>query len=183
MLDGSIFDTMNQRSAEVKTDFLGLGVYPMKLVSVTQEISKKQNKVLKVVMDSGYKNDDNTSRFTNAYFNIEGTFLNKDRIEKPNIDLFVAFMKQCFGLDKFDQGVINKCIGQSLAVATKRDSEGYISYWYAGSIRNITNMQNGYKAKDESNGSRPERKTETGPAPTKPIDDNVIYDSNGNPVF
>jgi hypothetical protein len=181
MLDTTIFDKMNGRSSEVVTDYLAMGVYKMKLVNVEQTKSKAGEDMIKVSLDTGFKNKEGVTRMMFNYYNINSTFKDRDGITKPSIDLFVSFMKQCFGLEKFDQIAINKCIGQSLAVATKRDKDGYFAFWYAGNLSNIVNMQKSYTQKDKSNGNRP-TPTNT-PAPTPVVNDNTVYDSEGNPIF
>lgn len=187
MLSTSIFDLMNQRSKEVRTDFLGLGVYPMKVKEYKEELSKDKTKsMIKVVLDSGFKYETGDTNFVNVFFNVSGTYTDKKTdTEKPNIDLFVKFCKECFGIETFDQQAINKTVGQTIAVAISRNKEGYLGYWYGGNIKNIANMQANYKPKDESNGVRPERKTpEEGAIPPQaPIVEPIGYDAKGQPIY
>lgn len=185
MLDSTIFDTMNNRSKEVKTDYLGLDVYLMKIKDISQETTKNGNPQIKVQIDSGFKNEAGTNRILNVFYNISGSFRDRQGNEKQQIDLFVGFLKQCFGIEVFDQTAINKTIGKTLAVATKRDENGYIAFWYAGAQTDFNKMRTNYKSKDESNGVRPERKNQSPgePAPTKALEDDTFYDEKGNPVF
>jgi hypothetical protein len=191
MLNTTTFDKMNNRSSEVTTDFLSMGVYKMKIVNIEEHKTAKNEDNIKVTIDTGFKSREGGTRMMYSYYKINGTYLDKkSKEEKPCIDLFVGFMKQCFGVEKFDQIAINKCIGQSLAVATKRDEDGYFSFWYAGNINNIVNMQKSYSPKDESNGKRPEgtdvKKVEGTIPPVAPdeVNDNVIIDpETGKPIF
>ena len=187
MLSDSIFLAMNQRSQEVKTDYLGLGVFPMKIVEYKEELTKAQKAQIKMILDTGFKYQDGKPQTLNVYFGIEGTYRdNKENKDKQIIDLFVKFQKECLDNDVFTAETIGKTVGKKIAVAMKRDNQGYLGYWYAGHIKNLTILQASYKPKDDSNGVRPEKKDKPneGAVPlSAPEREPIGFDSNGQPIW
>jgi hypothetical protein len=165
-------DQLNSLNAAIGTqseEQLTLGVYPMQIVKITNFdkekgilLSDKNGEAyLKMAILTGFKKQDGGNRYFVQNFHLEGKYNDGT----PKINTLAKFLKRCFKMDKVTTDNINAIVGRKIAVATRKDNEGYISYWYAGHIDELKEMKATYKAKDDSNGQRASRPVNNIPPP------------------
>lgn len=134
-------------SKTIKEDpYLSLGVYPMKVDAIERKNDKNEVPYLRVNIDTGYLTKEGKPRYVNQLFYLEGTY--PDGREKK--DDFVRFMKVCFKISSLTNATIAGIIGKPLSVATRKDPQGYIQYWYAEHIESLASSKKKYNAKNES---------------------------------
>ena len=78
----------------------------------------------------------------------------KDKNGKDNREHLIRFLKVAFGFEEqMKQDTLQSLVGRTFSVATKKDKNGYIDFWYADSKDNFERMAKNYKVKDESDKS------------------------------
>ncbi len=153
-LDQNQLTNLNNTLKDINEESLSMGVYAMEIVSITNTDKstgealrdRNGNMFLKIAIRTGFKKNDGGNRYFVESFHLEGTY--PDGTAK--IIALARFLKRCFKIKELNDENLNSIVGKKLAVATKKDKEGYISFWYAGHIGDLTNLQRLYKAKDES---------------------------------
>ncbi len=132
-------------------DFLTLGVYPMKIEGLQRKTDKNGDPYILMTIDTGFsKINSDEKRLFYQTFHLRGSFPNGD----PKIDMLAKFLKRCFGIKEISEDGLQSIVGKRLAVATKKDNEDYICYWYADSISDIQKVTETYfrKLKEKMDG-------------------------------
>lgn len=150
LLGNEAISSLNSQLKEVKeSDFLTLGVFPMTITSIDNKKDKNGDEFLQFMFDTGYtKRDSNEKRYFYHTYHLTGEFSEG----KPKIAMLAGFLKRCFGIKTVSEDSLNSIIGKKVAVATKKDANGFISFWYAGSLKDFDELKRNYVRKDESDG-------------------------------
>lgn len=155
-------DAMSQGIKNVKADLmLGLGVFDMKIVGMKQQKFKNKkgddDSSLVIIIDTGYTKLNSTEP---RCFNVSFWYHGKFDDGKNRDEALLSFLKRCFAIEgKISIDTFKNLTGKHLAVATMKDANGFISFWYAGALKDLNAMKNSYKAKDISNGQKPNQTT------------------------
>lgn len=133
-------------------DFLSLGVYRMVIESIKRKQDRNGHSYLEFLFNTLFKKKD-SEEYRKFYqtFHLEGEF----KPGKPKIDNLAKFLKRCFGIAKLTPEALEGIVGKEVAVGTKKDEKGYITFWFADNIENLKSLKAKYKAKDQSNGQTP----------------------------
>lgn len=176
-VSADVLKGLNNSIKDVKEmPILTKGVYKMTIHSV-EIIESKPDKhgvvspMLKVLFDTGYQKMESTEpRLMSTVFWLDGTTA---KGEDRNKDL-AAFLKNCFKITNIQSvDTLYSIKSRNLSVATKKDENGFIAYWYAGHIDNLEHMKSSYKTKDDS-GNAPVRQN-------NPVNENYTPDHSTMP--
>lgn len=126
--------------------YLSLDVYVMTVKSWERKEDKNGMQYLRVAIDTGYLAKDNSPRCLHEMFYLQGTYPDG----KEKIEDLARFLKICFKLTAVSSQSLKTTIGRRLSVATKKDREGYIQFWYAESIDNFSKTRANYKPKNDT---------------------------------
>jgi hypothetical protein len=126
--------------------YLTLDVYIMQLTAWERKSDKNGNQYLRASFDTGYKTKEGAPRMLNNIFYLQGTY--PDGREK--IDDLARFLKVCFAMKAITTENLKATIGKNLSVATKKDAEGYIQFWYAESAENFKKTRANYTPKNDT---------------------------------
>lgn len=178
LLDENELSNLNDTIKSVQdTDFLGLGVFPMSIAGMEKKKDKNGDAYLSIVIDTGFKKkDSDEARVFFQNYHLSGNFPSGG----PKVELLAKFLKRSFGIKNLSNDALMGIKGRALAVATKKDADGYIAFWYAGDITDLKKLQNNYKPKEEETSyNQMAKQTQT----AYPSGDNngVMLDEDGLP--
>jgi hypothetical protein len=128
-----------------ETAFLTTSVYPMRVHAWERKLDKNEKQYLRVMLDTGFLTSKGEPRYLNTMFYLDGKY--PDGTDR--IDDLARFLKMCFKLKEVTNQNLALTKNRMIAVATKKDAEGYIQYWYADHIENLPTMKASYKPKLE----------------------------------
>jgi hypothetical protein len=156
-LEESEISGLNESLKTVKDDaFLSMGVYLMKVKDIESGTDKNTNKFLRFVFLTGFLTKEKEERTINKLFYTSGEY--SDGTKK--IDELARFLKRAFKIKEVSNENLKMAIGRDLAIATLKNKNGYIDFWYGGHKEELKEMKAAYKRMDLSNGETPEPKAE-----------------------
>jgi hypothetical protein len=141
--------------------YLTLSVFPMLVDSIERKEDRNKVAYLRVNFDTGYQKKDGGTRLVNQIFYLSGEYPDG----RKKIDDLAKFLKVCFKISVITEATLKSILKKKVAVATRKDPDGFIQFWYAENIENYKSALANYKPKrEEANFQRESEKPNTPPA-------------------
>jgi hypothetical protein len=138
----------------VQREDLSYGVYLMKVTHIEEHITKKNESMVKITIDTGFKNREGEARTFVQFLWYNGVYPDGT----PRAERLIQLYKRISGKDQLKKvSDFKEILGVKFACATRKNSQGFYDFWYADNAKNIDKMKTSYKPKDDSNGAIPER--------------------------
>lgn len=130
---------------KVRKEDLGFGVYKMKIINLSEFVTKNQESMLKIEIDTGFSTKEGGVRKFNILMWYNGHYPDG----KPRAEKLIQLYKRISGKDELKRvSDIKTLIGIPFACATQKSVDGFFEFWYADNIKNLDRMQLSYKPKD-----------------------------------